>query len=66
MPLVGEKKRILLIAYFTYFMDTVNYALIVPILPYLVKELHATNMQEGILFSSYAIFQLISWYEIVL
>ena len=52
MPLSGEKKRIILFAYFTYFMDTVNYALIVPILSYLVKELHATNMQEGILFSS--------------
>ena len=60
MPLVGEKKRILLIAYFTYFMDTVNYALIVPILPYLVKELNSTSFQEGILFSSYSIFQLIS------
>lgn len=60
MPLSGEKKSIIIFAFITYFMDTVNYALIVPILPYLVRELHSTSMQEGILFSSYSIFQLIS------
>ena len=37
-----------------------NNALIVPILPYLVDELNSTSMEEGILFSSYSIFQLIS------
>ena len=47
-------------AFITFFMDSLNYALIVPILPFLVRELHSTSMQEGILFSSYSIFQLIS------
>ena len=47
-------------AFITFFMDSLNYALIVPILPFLVKELHSTSMQEGILFSSYAVFQMIS------
>ena len=37
-----------------------NYALIVPILPYLVDELDSTSMQEGILFSAYSVMQLIS------
>ena len=60
MPLSTKQKSIIVIAYITYFMDTMNYALIVPILPYLVKELNSTSFQEGILFSSYSIFQLIS------
>lgn len=47
-------------SFITFFMDSLNYALIVPILPFLVRELHSTNMQEGILFSSYAVFQMIS------
>ena len=47
-------------AFITCFLDCMNNALIVPILPYLVDELHSTSMQEGILFSSYSIFQLIS------
>lgn len=60
MTLSAKNKRIIIFAFITVFIDTVNYALIVPILPYLVKDLHSTSMQEGILFSSYAVFQLIS------
>ena len=60
MALTGEKKSIIVFAFITVFMDSLNYALIVPILPYLIQELHSTPMEEGILFSSYAIFQLIS------
>ena len=51
---------ILIIAFITVFLDTVNYALIVPVLPFLVKELNSNSFQEGIIFSSYSIFQLIS------
>ena len=40
--------------------DVANYALIVPILPFLVKELNSTSMQEGLLFSAYSVMQLIS------
>lgn len=60
MTLSGEHKWIIVFAFITFFMDSLNYALIVPILPFLVRELHSTSMQEGILFSSYAVFQMIS------
>lgn len=46
--------------FLTVFMDTANYALIVPILPYLVKDLNSTSFQEGITFSAYSVCQLIS------
>lgn len=55
---------IIIMAFITCFLDSMNYALIVPILPYLVKELNSTSMQEGLLFSSYSVFQLISRTEI--
>ena len=60
---MNKQKRIrsiVIMAFVTVFMDMMNYALIVPILPFLVKELNSTSMQEGILFSSYSIMQLIS------
>ena len=60
MPLSSEKMKIIVIAYTAVFMDMVNFSIIVPILPYLSMELNATTMQEGILFSSYAVSQLIS------
>ena len=53
-------RSIVIMAFVTVFLDMMNYALIVPILPFLVKELNSTSMQEGILFSSYSIMQLIS------
>lgn len=55
-----NSRSIVIMAFITVFLDTMNYALIVPILPYLVKELNSTSIEEGILFSSYSIFQLIS------
>ena len=55
-----REKTTLLLSYITYFLDMMNYAIIVPILPYLVKELNSTSMQEGLLFSVYSIMQLIS------
>ena len=51
---------ILIIAFITVFLDTMNNALIIPVLPYLVKELKSNSFQEGIIFSSYSIFQMIS------
>ena len=60
MTLSLEKKKIIVIAYAAVSMDMLNFAIIVPILPYLSIELNATTMEEGILFSSYAVFQLIS------
>lgn len=60
MGLSKKNLSILIMAFITVFLDTMNYALIVPILPTLVKELNSTSFQEGILFSSYSVFQLIS------
>lgn len=54
------EKTILVLAFITVFLDTLNHALIVPILPYLVDELNSTSMEEGILFSAYSVMQLIS------
>lgn len=60
MALSKRNKSILIMTFLTVFMDTANYALIVPILPYLVKDLNSTSFQEGITFSAYSICQLIS------
>ena len=64
MGLSKENLSIIIIAFATIFFDSMNYALIVPILPSLVKELNSTSFQEGILFSSYSIFQLISIFSL--
>ena len=60
MAITKREKIILVLAFITVFFDMMNYAIIVPILPYLVKELNSTSMQEGILFSAYSVMQLIS------
>ena len=56
----ARKNQTLILGYITVFLDIMGYYLIVPILPYLSKSLGGTATEEGILFSSYAIFQLIS------
>ena len=61
-----REKTTLVLAFITFFLDMMNYAIIVPILPYLVKELHSTSMEEGLLFSVYSIMQLISIKQIVM
>ena len=60
MPIPKRDKTTLILAFITVFLDTLNHALIVPILPYLVDELDSTSMQAGILFSAYSVMQLIS------
>ena len=60
MTITRREKTILVLAFITVFFDMMNYALIVPILPFLVKELNSTSMQEGLLFSAYSVMQLIS------
>ena len=60
MTITRREKTILVLAFITVFFDMMNYALIVPILPFLVKELNSTPMQEGLLFSAYSVMQLIS------
>lgn len=53
-------KKNLYLGYITVFLDIIGFSLIVPILPYLSKDLGATSTQEGILFSTYCITQMIS------
>ena len=60
MALSRKNITIIIFAFITVFFDTMNYAIIVPILPYLVKEYDSNSFLEGLLFSSYSIFQLIS------
>ena len=60
MAISKREKTILILAFITVFFDMMNYAIIVPILPYLVDELDSTSMQEGLLFSAYSVMQLIS------
>lgn len=50
----------LFMAYVTVFLDTLNYSLIIPILPFIVEKLGASDMESGILYSGYSFFQLIS------
>lgn len=60
MGISKKNVSILVMAFVTVFLNMMNYSLIVPILPFLVKEFDSTSLQEGILFSSYSVFQLIS------
>ena len=62
MALSKSNLSIIIIAFATLFLDAMNYALIVPVLPTLVQEFNSTSFQQGILYSSYSVFQLISTY----
>ena len=60
---MGLSKRnlvILILAFVTVFLDMMNYALIIPILPFLAQELNSNELQEALLFSAYSVMQLIS------
>ena len=61
MGLSKRNMSIIVISFVTVFLDIMNYAIIVPILPAIVKELNSSSILEGILFSSYSIFQMISF-----
>ena len=60
MPLSGKDSRNLLFTYLTGFLDVINYSLIIPILPYIVEEMEASDMESGILYSGYSLMQMIS------
>ena len=60
MPLSGKDKRNLTLTYITGFLDIINYSLIIPILPYIVDEMNASDMESGILYSGYSLMQLVS------
>lgn len=60
MALKKGGAMIIAIAFITFFLDFMNFAILTPVLPYLVKELDSTSMEQGILYSAYSITQLIS------
>lgn len=60
MGIDSKDKTILVIAFITAFLDMLNHALLVPILPFLCDEMKATTLQNGLVFSVYSITQLIS------
>lgn len=54
------RKQVIVMSFVTLFLDMFNNGLIIPILPYLIKEYEASAFEEGFLFSSYSIMQMIS------
>lgn len=53
----------LIMAFVTVFLDNMNHSLIIPILPFIVKELQASDMESGVLYSGYSLFQLLSLFS---
>ena len=58
--LTGSAKKNLILGYTTVFFDVLGYSLITPILPFLSKEMNATDFEQGLLFSGYALSQALS------
>lgn len=59
--LFGNKQNsIIVISFTTAFLDMLNHALIVPIIPFLSEEMNATSQQQGLVFSVYSVMQLVS------
>lgn len=53
----------LIMAFVTVFLDNMNHSLIIPILPFIVEELQASDMESGVLYSGYSLFQLLSLFS---
>ena len=47
--LTGSAKKNLILGYTTVFFDVLGYSLITPILPFLSKEMNATDFEQGLL-----------------
>ena len=60
MGIRENKKWIIIISFTTAFLDMVNHALLVPIIPFLCNEMNATAEQRSLTFSVYSVTQLIS------
>ena len=56
----NRQNSIIVISFTTAFLDMLNHALIVPIIPFLSEEMHATSQQQGLVFSVYSVMQLVS------
>lgn len=57
---IPSRRTTILIVFATVFFDFSGYALIVPVMPYFKEELHGTDAELGLVFTVYAVTQLIS------
>ena len=60
MSIRESKKWILVISFTTAFLDMVNHAWLVPIIPFLCEEMKATPTERSLTFTVYSVTQLIS------
>ena len=60
MGIRESRKWIIMISFTTAFLDMVNHALLVPIIPFLCKEMEANATERSLTFTVYSVTQLIS------
>jgi multidrug resistance protein len=53
------RRRALGTIFLTILLDLIGFGMILPLLPFYAKELHATDFQVGLLFGSYSLAQLV-------
>ena len=52
-------KKALALIFLTVFIDLIGFGLIIPVMPSFAKELHASDLQVGLLIASYSFMQLL-------
>src|ERR1700722_18994866 len=52
-------KKALGLIFLTVFIDLIGFGLIIPVMPSYAKELHASDLQVGLLIASYSLMQLV-------
>jgi DHA1 family tetracycline resistance protein-like MFS transporter len=55
----ARSRSALAVVYFTVFLDLLGFGIVLPALPFFARELGATGLKLGILFSSYSLAQLV-------
>ncbi|HOL96527.1 MAG TPA: MFS transporter [bacterium] len=54
-----KNRSILVIVFFTVFLDLLGFGILIPLLPYVTREFHATEIQAGLLMATYSIMQFL-------
>lgn len=49
----------LVIVFFTVFLDLLGFGILIPLLPYVSREFHATEIQAGLLMATYSVMQFL-------
>jgi MFS transporter, DHA1 family, tetracycline resistance protein len=57
--MTAEQKRSLAIIFFTVFLDLVGFGIILPLIPYLARELSATPLEIGLLMAIFSFMQFL-------